>query len=705
MVLLLTVLAVAAAAVLYRRTQPPVSGTRKAILVTLRAATFVLFVLVLFDPVLHLRFTTTTPPVLALLFDDSKSMRIVDHAGSRAHEMAAVRAAPVFDRIGSRATLLPYTFGTRVRPLTSATTDSLNLDEGGTDIATAMRAIADEREQRHINALLLVSDGTYTLGRDPLNETARFDIPVYCIGLGDTTEQRDILVSNVAANDLVYAGTQSPVRATIASAGFDSATVEVQLSKGSTVLDRKRLQLQGGSREYTVDLAYLPEGEGLQRYTVSVSSLPGEISAANNRKSFTARVLKSKLRILLLSGEPSPDVSVLRQTLSEDKNLRLRAFTQATGGTFYEGAVRPAEFDSVDCFIFVGFPTATTSPDLVREIAQRISVSLTPILFIDGRHANVSAFPPLAQAMPFAVSLRTTTEQSVSFQPASDQRENPILGGGQWDAWNDLPPVYRNVGSYAVKPGGVILGSVRSSPGAAHDPLLIARSVTQEKTVALMAFGIWRWRLMTQESAQTADLLATFLSNTIKWLTTPEERRPLRVSPVSDAFPEGEPIAFAGQAYNQNAEPIENATIHVTAEQGGRQYDADLRPIGGGRYEGSLEGLTEGEYSYRATGVVNGTPIGEDRGRFVVGGTELEFQDTRAHHMLLRQIAYRTGGAYLDASDINRLDSILFAHPAFIQQSVVHTSDASLRQALWMLGAIVLLLAIEWLVRKQSGML
>lgn len=705
-VVITTVLAFVAAFFLYRHTRPPVPPARRWLLTSLRGIAFALLALLLFDPILHLRFTTSTPPVLAVLYDNSKSMRIVDKSGSRAAELAAVRNAAVFDRIKSRATVLPYTFGVQLRPFTGGTGDSLKLDEGGTDIAAALHTLAGEQERHRINAVLLISDGTYTLGRDPVNETGRFDIPVFCVGIGDTAEQKDIVLSNVVANDLVYAGTQSPVRASVMSAGFDSATVAVTLSRAGRVLDRKTLHLQGGTHEYAVDLSYVPEGDGLQRYTVSVSSLPGEISTANNQRSFAARVLKSKMRILMLGGEPSPDISVIRQTLIEDKNLSVRSFTQASAGTFYEGRISPADFDSADCFVFVGFPTAGTSPEILRQIARRIHAAFTPILFIDGRHVSLASAPEIAQALPFTVSMRTTTEQSVFFQPAQNQLGNPILDvSATTAAWNDLPPVFRTVSAYAAKPGSVVLGYVRPAAGPPRDPMLVARSVNQEKCVALLAYGVWRWRLMSQESAQTADILPIFLGNTIKWLTTPDERRPIRVAPTEDSFPEGEPVLFTGQAYNQNAEPVEDATIHVTAEMDGRQFATDLRPIGGGRYEGSLEGLTEGEYSYRATGTVNSSTLGEDRGRFVVGGTELEFEDTRANHQLLRQIAYRTGGAYLDAAQIDNLDSLLFARPSFVQQSIVHTTDASLRQTLWLVIAIVVVLAAEWAIRKQSGML
>ncbi|MGA9120132.1 MAG: hypothetical protein WB699_12280 [Bacteroidota bacterium] len=702
----LTILAILAAAFFYRKTHPPVSPARRRILMALRALVFAFLVLLLFDPILHLSFTTSTPPVLAVLFDNSKSMRIIDRSGNRRVQIENVRTAGVFDRVMSKASVLYYTFGIHLRPYDRTPKDTLSLNEGGTDIASALQSISAEKDRRRINAVLLVSDGTYTIGRDPLGETERLGVPLYCVGIGDTAEQKDVLVSRVAANDLVYAGTRAPVRATVLSSGFDSAGVEVTLREGGKVLDRSKLQLQPGSREYNIDLSYVPDGVGLNRYTVDVSSLPGEITAANNHRSFVARVLKSKLKILIIGGEPSPDLTIVRQTLEEDKNLQVRSVTQTSQGTFYEGRPPLAFLDSADCFIFVGFPTSSTSPEIARQLSQRIAGSFTPILYVDGRHASPSSFRDIAGALPFTVGMRTQTERSISFQPADDQREHPILGGGaDWSAWNNLPPVFSTVSSYTAKPGSVVLGFARSGKAASHDPVLLAQSVSQEKSVALLAYGIWRWRLMTQESAGTADLFATFLTNTIKWLTTPDDRRPVRVSPVEDSFPDGQPATFTGQIYNQNAEPVENATLHVTAERDGLRFETDMRPIGGGRYEGSLDGLTEGDYTFHATGSVNGAVLGEDRGRFVVGGTELEFQDTRANHLLLRQLAYRTGGAYLEPGEIDRLDSLLFSHPAFVQQPIAHTTDSSLRQAMWMIIAIVLLLATEWILRRLSGML
>jgi hypothetical protein len=191
----------------------------------------------------------------------------------------------------------------------------------------------------------------------------------------------------------------------------------------------------------------------------------------------------------------------------------------------------------------------------------------------------------------------------------------------------------------------------------------------------------------------------------VKWLTTPEEKRPVRVSPTQESFPQGQPVQFTGQVYDQGAQPVDNAALKVTARQHDLSFETDLRPLGGGRYEGSLEGLPEGDYVFLASAALNGAPLGEDRGRFAVGELDLEFQETRMNSTLLRQLAFRSGGASLPPDGLSLLDSLLTARVSFASRTVVHASDTELWHWQWLLGALIAVFAAEWIVRKVSGML
>ncbi|HEX9006606.1 MAG TPA: carboxypeptidase-like regulatory domain-containing protein, partial [Bacteroidota bacterium] len=448
------------------------------------------------------------------------------------------------------------------------------------------------------------------------------------------------------------------------------------------------------------------QGEGVRRYTAAVSVLPGELTAANNRRSFTARVLRSKLRVLVLAGQPSPDVPVIAQTLREEKNFSVLSFTENTQGGFYEGNLPRGVLDSADCLVLAGFPAAWTPPGLLQEIAARLAAGRAPLLFIAGKALDYRRAQAIGEALPFTVTQATPSEQLVSLQPSEDQQEHPVLNSGEGiSAWNDLPPVYRRFALYTAKPGAVTLGTARIQRTPLHEPLLLARSLNRTKSVALLAYGIWRWRLMAQDAPGTAPLLSAFLVNAVKWLTTPDDRRPVRVAPTQESFSQGQPVELTGQVYNASAEPVDNAALKVVARQKDRSYETDLRSLGAGRYEGSLEGLPEGEYTFQAAATLNGASLGEDRGRFTVGELDLELQETRMNSLLLRQLAFRTGGLYFSPTGLARLDSALADRPYFASRTVVHASDTELWHWQWLLAGIIALFAAEWMIRKISGML
>ncbi len=430
-VVLVVVLATAAAIFFYRHTLPPVSRARRIILTVLRSLVLSLLALLLCEPLIRLTSSSTHPPVLALLIDDSKSMTIVDRRGNRDSTLHALLSQPIFSRLAARADVRTYTFGTRLRPATLPGRDTLSLNDDATDISGALQGLRAESQRTRIDAAVMLTDGSYTLGENPLHDAEQIGIPLYTVGIGDSSVQKDLLVSGIAANDLVYSGTRAPVDITVKSAGFGGERVEVILSDGSKELDRSTLTLEQGNRQYTVELFYVPEGEGTKRYTVSVSSLPGELTTANNRRSFLARIMKSKLRILIVASSPSTDLAVLRQTISEEKNFSVSSFSANGSGGFYEGALTPMRIDSADCVVLIGIPSNTIPAGTIQMLAQRISQGNKPLLIIGGHNADYRLLGPLAGLFPFTAQQSGPVEQLIYVQPAEAQRDNPVLNTGR----------------------------------------------------------------------------------------------------------------------------------------------------------------------------------------------------------------------------------------------------------------------------------
>jgi hypothetical protein len=707
-VLLTTLLATALAFLYYRTTLPQIPLSGRILLALLRAATMCLLALLIFQPLVHLVISSSDSPVLAVLVDNSRSMRLEDRTGTRATTLRSLLNSEPLRILQHSADIRFFTFGVQARPAPNLPADTLNLTEDATDISAAFRELQNQKKRLNIRAVVLLSDAVYTLGQNPMYDAEHLAVPLYAIGIGDSAEPKDLSIARVNANEVSYSGTRTPVDLTIKSSGYNGERVEVTLSEGTHELDRTMLSLRSGSQEYSVHLSYEPVEDGTRRLTAKVSSLPEEVTTANNQRTFMVRVLKSRLNVLMLAGSPSPDNAILRQTLVEQPTLSVRSFTEKRDGTFYEGMFSTALTDTTDCIVLIDFPTYTTSSSTLDRLTSVFEQRNLPILFIAGRTVEVTRLSALRTLLPFTATAAGSTEEYITIRPEDDQRGNPLLELGLergFDLWNRLPPIYRRAGTYRARPEATVLATSVVQNVPTREPILLTRSVTHQKSVAVIGYGLWRWRLLAQGDNATEHFFEEFVRSAIQWLTTPDDTRRFRVTTTKESFSQGEPVEFTGQLYNASAQPIDDARIRVLVQKGDQVAETSLRSDGNGRYEGTIEGLGSGDYTYNASAEWRGAMLGKESGKFSVGEMDLEFRDVRMNIELLRQLAFRTGGQYLNPGEISKLDSAIRAQPSFTSREVNSITDLELWHWQYLLGVLVLLLAAEWLLRKWHGML
>ena len=703
---LLTFLAAGLAYFFYRFTLPPVARSRRILLSVLRGTALALVLILLLEPVLRTSFVIHHPPVVAILADRSASMTIVDRTGNRAEQIKNLLTSVIPGAIPAGVEAEYYSFGTSLRGPLRDPLDTLG-DET-TDIAGALRALAHERQRVNIRAVIMLSDGMYTEGENPVYGAGGLGIPVFAVGIGDTAQQKDVLISRITANDVVYAGTTAPVDVVIKSSGFGGEKAEVTLQDGTRILDRAVVVLPAGTAEVSARLSYTPEGEGSRRYTVRVSSLPGELTAANNRRLFTVKVLRSTMRVLILAAGPSPDLSVIRGTLGEDPNISVRTATQKLGGGYYEGALTREGIDSADCLLSIGMPDAATAPGTVESVRWAIVERRKPLLFVGGKSIDPAKLNAMAPSLPVIPGGGSVGEQEVEFVPDPSHLDHPLLALGsdtERDVWSRLPPVFAPRVLYRLREGAVTLGSPRIRNVLLPQPFMAARDIAETRSLSLMGYGLWRWRLMAQGNPDTAPLFASFLSSAIRWLTSREEGRSVRVTPTRDQFSRGEPVSFTGQAYNANSQPVEDAQVSIEITGEGEHLQTEMHPLGSGRYEGAVQGLPPGEFAFRASATRGGRELGRDAGSFLVGGLNLEYLDTRMNAEVLQQLAYRTGGAYVPYRDADRLRGMLRSLTSLSPSDEPRTEALELHRLPSVLVLVIALFSAEWIIRKRSGMI
>lgn len=681
----------------YRRTTPPVSTLRRGTLIALRWSALSLVLLLLAEPVIRTVVHTSRIPIVAVLFDTSRSLSDSVHPGKDFSESIR-QAYEQIERAVDGADVETFSFGSDVAPWIP-TADSISFDGGRTDIAAALESIRSKYAGRPLRGVVLVSDGRFNTGSNPLYVAERFPAPIHTVVVGDTATYRDLRIERIATNEIGYVDREMPVQVTLHVKGFPGERVHVALSGSHMTASESDVVLPETEAEINVDLTMTPSVEGFQRFSALVDTLAGERTTANNRMSFSVRVVRRKLTVMFLAAGPSPDVAALRETLSADPDLDIDAHTQRSATEWY-GGPPPQSFDSFDLVVLAGYPGRQSNP----AVLESIQASAKPVLFLLDRTTDLRLVrEELGAVLPATV--QTIRQGFVEASPVETAvgRTHPILNlPGPIDR---LPPLSYSSSRWEPTPDAKTLATVAIRGVTLDDPLLVVRSRGGTRSAAILGSGVWRWRNVPGDLSDLDEVFPELVSNLLQWLTTTSDDRPVRVTPAEELFDGADNVQFTGEIYDESLDPIPDASLTLSVtDPTGSTFDYRMEPLGNGRYARALGRLPEGSYRYHAVAEKEGLTLGADSGQFAVGELLLEFQDTQADPALMRQIARRSGGTFTHFGEISTLGDRLADLHSFDKERIAEEKQLALRRFLPILLVIVVLLSAEWIVRKRSGM-
>lgn len=687
-------------------------------LVSLRIAAAAVLLAILSEPASRMLPERTEPPGVAVLFDTSASMGLSDRLGRRNETLAAVLSSDALNVIGTRHRVHRYRFAEDLSPLSESEADSLPTDGAGTDIGAALSFLENGSRSGRFSAAILVSDGNFTVGRDPLRVAENLDLPLYTVGIGDTLGVRDISVSHLTVNEVVYAGSNVPVEVVVNGRGYDRVRVPVTLREGNRILRSEEITLDGREGDRTVVFHVVPDTVGLHRYQVELPELDGEITARNNRRVFTIKVLKSGLRVLYVEGAPRADMGFLRRTLEKDPGLEVTSIVFRPDDATYP---EPMPASRMEWFSYDLVILGSVDYERIRPWARFL------VSFVEERGGGLIAFggprsfemggyagTPVGNMMPFgiAAAARGMTDKTFvpvltadgSMHPITRLDDDPVESERRW---TELPPLPEMNQAGRAKPGATVLARNPTWQVEGEDaPVIAEHRYGQGRVLGVAAHGLWHWDLMMWGSGGTNAAYERFWNNAVRWITVREGSRRIRVASDKLQYRDGETIRFDGQIYDENYRPVERADVSVAVRSEGEGADALQLELsstaqGLGRYAGRLQFLPAGTYSFEATAALNGRLLGTDNGAFVVGEAGAEFERTRMNRALLVQLADMTGGRFYLPSETGRLADDVDLDDIIVQETRIFT--------LWDHPAVLILLvgllAAEWLVRRYTGMI
>jgi hypothetical protein len=110
------------------------------------------------------------------------------------------------------------------------------------------------------------------------------------------------------------------------------------------------------------------------------------------------------------------------------------------------------------------------------------------------------------------------------------------------------------------------------------------------------------------------------------------------------------------------------------------------------------------EHSYLGRAEFDNKLLGEDTGKFSVGEVNIEYLDLTMNYNLLKNITTATNGKLFNPNEISKLNEII-KRDDFRPYHVTNKKDFTLWSLPLILTFVILLFAIEWIIRKRKGLI
>jgi hypothetical protein len=683
----------------YRFTIPQVNRLTKITLVTLRTLALIAILFMFFEPILSFTKKIILEPVNLIFIDNSRSNKI-DDGTNRINTLTEISKDIFSTPISNNNEV--YLFGNSVRAISEDSLDKLDFNDAVTNISQVFSSI--KKEEKNYSTISLITDGVITAGSNSIYSAKNLGLPVFTIGIGDTTQRKDISIKRLLYNRLLYAQTPSTIKVTLQHNGLSGKNTTISLFENNVLVEQKKfiINKSGIQKE---EFIYTPKDAGDKKLSVEVSDLREEFTMANNRKVFYINVLSNKVKVLLLGGKPSADLTFIKNALREDENFDVRSLTQINSEKFSESGSREM-IDSADIFFLVGFPSLNSSPELVSKVAQKIIDNKTPFFLLFSSGVDNRRLMEFQSEIPFTIKGGYREIGEVQPQIFSDQKNNPIIknnASNHIEAWNDLPPVFQPAFNIIPKPESDVIAKIKLNNNVINSPLIISRSFSGRRSIAVLAGSIWKWKLQT--SRKDYDLFNAFILNSVKWLNASDENKRVNIKTLKKNYSSGELIEFEAQVYDESINPVADAELKLEIISEDETYQLDLQSVGSGLYEGSIRINKKGDFLYVGEATLEGKKLGVDRGLFNIGELDIEMIDPRMNFELLNLLANETNGEFADANNYEHLfQKIRMVNEKSIRDKII-TLDFTLWSDEWLMAIAIFLFSLEWFLRKRAGML
>lgn len=629
---------------------------------------------------------------------------------------------------------------------------ALQASDEASPLGDVLRSALRQQRGRPVAAIIFMTDGVTTEGAllsEASLEAGKRNVPLHIVGLGSRTPAKDVKLSDLMVDDVVFVGDVVNFDVSVSGAGYESESIQVDLRRsGETeILSRQQVRLapelgselepsQTGEdiptseRVQTARVTWQADEPGEFEFEVVAASQPGEATLENNRLTARIEVRDEKTRVLYIQAYANFEYHYLRTLLQRAAEGPHN--DTAEQGSSLEVAVLLQEadpnFPDIDPLMLRTFPTreelfeydVCIFGDVNPSFLSKASLQdLRDFVMERGRGfvgiAGPKYFPmsyadtPLAELLPFELSglfsppvdlpietgFRAELTELGKQMPAMQLTTDPSQNLSQWKALSEL---FWRLEVNANKMGVRTLLAHPHRDRSDESPIVTLSFAGAGKVLFHYTDESWRWRIGYGD-----EFFGRYWMQTIRYLSRYKlgEGRDIELSSDREIYRMGEPVRLRARFFDDRLAPSDERGVILTVEPSGsrrQQVTLSRDPAQRGVFSGTVRGLAAGKYH---TWMFQPTFDPAPSLDFVVETPDTELTRLQADIPEMRRAAENSKGRFYTYASASELREHL---PVGRQVRIEALTPEPLWNAWPVAVLFVVLLITEWLLRRRFGM-
>ena len=729
----------------YRSARSQTGRVFRGFLIVLRTIVLCILAFCLLKPFLTIYQNNPDDSYLLVMVDRSKSMQITDSddGESRLTQVNQLLfgenpedGGGLIDKLNAnKFKVRLFGFDTEAKRIEPETLP--NADGENTNIPKALNEALEDLQGIPLSGIVLCTDGVDRSGTDMAKlamQVRERKAPIHTVGIGSEKGVPDIELVKVDTPRTAEEDFPVEISATVRRTGNAQKKATIQLIENGRILQTLPMSLKNDT--VRVPLKFTPRQPGTQKYEVQVLPEADEAIPQNNTKTFILKVAPTKRVKILFVSRPYSGFKFIKRALQDDPNIvltdRYKTGKDSFGGTqgaadedfkFYPdskdvlfnfdaiifGNISASEFTRAQLentvefvrtrgggFLMLGGTRSLGNSKVTGSYLNTPIAELLPVeLELGALPPSVPSLPPSQMPRAEGFKLQLTTEGKT--EPLMELADN---SSESLQRWNKLSELFGYSKVKRAKAGATVLAEHPSDQNEFGKRVLIAtHNFNAGRVMAFTPNNSAPWQLgMPSED----DSNERFWRQVAKWLTT-APKSSLKLDIAKTEYTLKEPVVIEVTAMDKTFTLTNDAKLRaILVDETGTRKELQLEQVLGkdGLYTARFIPNRYGEYTVTATGTLNGENLGKQQGLFEVKPSYAEFSDAALNIPLLTKLAEMSGGKYYPVAEANQLVNQI----SLVESATSQITDIDIWDLPLIFGMILMLLGLEWFLRKRGGL-